>query len=335
MSLADNFKRHLIIGEQVAALPRVEMMPYNEATVSRWRSEGLPESIQTLAEFHDYFGLNRLDFFFVWPDIDGAGCRERIATAEDFHAVKRSLYDLRKIRVRMDDYRRALDSIVAADGIMWIPLHGFFWHPRDLFGVAEHLMMFYDEPELMHDINKTLLEFNIGVVRMIYETGVPAIICVSEDMAYKSGSMISKEMFDEFIAPYHKELLAELKKEFCVAALDSDGEISDVTRWFSEIGYDCINPLERQTGMDLIKLRADNPDIAFLGGYNKLVMSKGPDAIQAEFESLKPLFGKEKFIPAVDHQTPPEVSLENYRHYLKASEVFFKEMGVSPNEVYM
>jgi hypothetical protein len=30
--------------------------------------------------------------------------------------------------------------------------------------------------------------------------------------------------------------------------------------------------------------------------------------------------------PAVDHQTPPDVSLENYRHYIKASELFFDEM---------
>ena len=330
MTLADNFKNYLINGQSVDALPRLEMMPYNEATVARWRAEGLPDSVQTLAQFHDYFGLTRLDFFFVWPDVDGAGCREKITSPAEFYAVKEQLYDLEKVRRRMNDYRRALDEINSVDGIMWIPLHGFFWHPRDLFGVAEHMMMFYDEPELMHDINKTLLEFNIGAMEIIYETGVPSIVCVSEDMAYRSGSMISKDMFDMFMMPYHQTLLAEIKKEFCVAALDSDGEISDVTRWFSDVGYDCINPLERQTGMDLMTLRENNPDIAFLGGYNKLVMSKGPAAIDAEFESLIPLFEKGKFIPAMDHQTPPEASLENYRHYLKASEEFFRKMKVSP-----
>ena len=58
--LSDNFRRYLISGEAVDALPRLEMMPYNEATVARWRAEGLPDSVQTQAEFHDYFGLNRL-----------------------------------------------------------------------------------------------------------------------------------------------------------------------------------------------------------------------------------------------------------------------------------
>ena len=329
MSLDLNFKKYLIQGEAVDALPRLEMMPYNEATVARWREEGLPESVQTQNDFHEYFGLTPLDFFFAFPDIDGTACREKIETAEDFAAVKAAVYDLEKVKARLGEYQAMLDRMHDKDGILWVPLHGFFWHPRDLFGVAEHLMMFYDEPELMHEINQATLEFNIGVVRMLNELGTPSIICVSEDMAYKSGSMISKEMFDEFMAPYHREMLAEIQKTGAVAALDSDGEIVDVTRWFADIGYDCINPMERQTDMDLMKLREDNPDIAFLGGYNKIEMSKGPEAIKAEFESLKPLFAKGKFIPSVDHQTPPEVSLENYRHYIKASERFFAKLGGS------
>jgi len=329
MSLADKFKLYMIKNEKVDTLPRLEIMPYNEATIERWRNEGLPNTVKTQAEFHDYFGLSRLDFFFIWPDIDNVGCRGKISTSENFASVKSSLYDLEKVRVRMHDYRQTLDIIEEANGIMWIPLHGYFWHPRDLFGVAEHLMMFYDNPVLMQDINKSLLEFNIGVVNIIYEVGIPTIICVSEDLAYKNGAMISKELFDEFIAPYHQELLKEIKKEFCIAALDSDGDITNVTCWFAELGYDCINPIERQTGMDLIALREKNPNIAFLGGYNKLVMSKGPEAIHSEFESLKSVFLKGKFVPAVDHQTPPEVSLDNYRHYLNASEKFFSEMGVA------
>jgi uroporphyrinogen-III decarboxylase len=331
--LSDNFKRYLISGEKVEALPRLEMMPYNDATVARWREEGLPDSVRTQAEFHDYFGLNRLEFFFVFPDIDGPGCREKIEAPKDFAVVREQIYDLEKVRSRMEEYSRLLESVEADDGILWIPLHGFFWHPRELFGVAEHFMMFYDEPELMHEINQALLEFNLGVVRMIYETGIPSIICVSEDMAYKSGSMISKAMFDEFMAPYHKVLSEEIRRENCVAALDTDGEVTDVTPWFVETGYQCINPMERQTEMDLMRLREDNPEIAFMGGYNKLVMSKGPDAIDAEWASLEPLFAEGKFLPAVDHQTPPEVSLKNYHHYLEAARSFFSrrlETEVNP-----
>ena len=39
--------------------------------------------------------------------------------------------------------------------------------------------------------------------------------------------------------------------------------------------------------------------------------------MRAEFERLVPLMKTGGFIPSVDHQTPPGVSLEHYRTYLR------------------
>jgi hypothetical protein len=39
--------------------------------------------------------------------------------------------------------------------------------------------------------------------------------------------------------------------------------------------------------------------------------------MRAEFERLTPLMKRGGFIPSVDHQTPPGVSLEQYRLFLK------------------
>jgi uroporphyrinogen-III decarboxylase len=54
-----------------------------------------------------------------------------------------------------------------------------------------------------------------------------------------------------------------------------------------------------------------------IGHFDKLVMNKGEEAIRAEFERLLPLMKGGGFIPSVDHQTPPEVSMNQYRVYLK------------------
>ena len=40
-------------------------------------------------------------------------------------------------------------------------------------------------------------------------------------------------------------------------------------------------------------------------------------AMRKEFERLLPVMRQGGFVPSVDHQTPPGVSLENYRIYLK------------------
>ena len=54
-----------------------------------------------------------------------------------------------------------------------------------------------------------------------------------------------------------------------------------------------------------------------IGHYDKMIMDGGEPAMRAEFERIAPIIKAGGFIPSVDHQTPPNVSLENYRIYLK------------------
>lgn len=54
-----------------------------------------------------------------------------------------------------------------------------------------------------------------------------------------------------------------------------------------------------------------------LGGYDKMVMPLGEAAMRAEFERLLPAMQSGGYIPSVDHQTPPGVSLDNYRIYIR------------------
>jgi len=46
-------------------------------------------------------------------------------------------------------------------------------------------------------------------------------------------------------------------------------------------------------------------------------MSEGEQAMRKEFERIVPLMKSRGYIPSVDHQTPPGVSLEQYRSYLR------------------
>jgi hypothetical protein len=48
-----------------------------------------------------------------------------------------------------------------------------------------------------------------------------------------------------------------------------------------------------------------------------MTMNRGEAALRAEFERLVPLMKTGGFIPSVDHQTPPGVSLEEYSVYLR------------------
>ena len=82
-------------------------------------------------------------------------------------------------------------------------------------------------------------------------------------------------------------------------------------------GVHGVLPLERQAGVDGMQLRETFPTLCMVGHYNKMVMNQGEDAIRQEFERLVPLMKTGRFIPSVDHQTPPGVSLDQYRTYLR------------------
>ena len=80
-----------------------------------------------------------------------------------------------------------------------------------------------------------------------------------------------------------------------------------------------FHPVERLigAGVDGMAIRQQFPELLMVGHYNKMVMPDGEQAMRAEFERLLPLIKTGGFIPSVDHQTPPGVSLDNYRIYLR------------------
>ena len=85
--------------------------------------------------------------------------------------------------------------------------------------------------------------------------------------------------------------------------------------WFDSVGVRGFLPLERQAGVDINRLRDDQPAMGFIGHFDKMVMPHGEAAIRAEFERLLPAMKRGGFIPSVDHQTPPGVSLDEYLIY--------------------
>jgi len=102
-----------------------------------------------------------------------------------------------------------------------------------------------------------------------------------------------------------------------VTIVDTDGDVTLLVPWLLDNGIEGALPLERQAGVDGMALRKQFPDLVMVGHYNKMVMTDGEEAMRTEFERLVPLMKTGGFIPSVDHQTPPSVSLDNYRIFLK------------------
>ena len=310
--------------EPVDRYPRIEWAGYWGLTTDRWLEEGLDASVQGAEQIREHLGLDPYTQFWMAPGSaetpkpthHGSGILKNEA---DYEAIHHTLYggpDFQKER-----FQRVRAENAAGERVVWISFNGFFWNPRTLFGIEGHLFSFYDQPELYHRMNRDLLDFNLRMLDGFCEqVCVPQFMTFAEDMSYNHGPMLSKELFDEFLAPYYKPLCAELKRRGIRVLVDSDGDVEPLIPWLKEVGVEGILPLERMAGVDVANIRKDHPEWLMIGAYDKLVMKNGEAAMQAEFDRLSPTMRGGGFIPSVDHQTPPDVSFENYGIYLKLLE---------------
>ncbi len=208
------------------------------------------------------------------------------------------------------------------EAVVWATIEGFFWFPRTLMGFEQMVYACEDEPELLHLTNQDLFDFNFRLLEKMLPVCVLTFMTIAEDMSYMSGPMISKNTFDEFAAPYYRKLILRLQEHNIPLIMDTDGDVTMLVPWLQELGVRGVLPLERQAGVDGMKLQQKYPDFFFVGHFEKMTMNRGEQAMRAEFERLVPLMKSGGFISGVDHQTPPGVSLEQYRCNLRLLEKY-------------
>ena len=200
---------------------------------------------------------------------------------------------------------------------IWVTLEGFFWVPRTLFGIENHLYSFYDYPELYAEMCETYSDWLIELFRYVFSRFKFDFMSFAEDMSYNQGPMISKDCFDEFLAPFYRKVIPVIHEYGIPVFIDSDGDITQAVDWYAEVGADGMFPLERKAGVDVSLYLDKQPQMAFIGHFDKMCMKDGPEAMRREFERILPSMKRGKVIVSVDHQTPPDVSIENYKEYVK------------------
>jgi hypothetical protein len=106
----------------------------------------------------------------------------------------------------------------------------------------------------------------------------PGFMTFAEDMSYNHGPMLSKALYDEFMAPCYRRIVPLLRARGILPLVDSDGDIAEPAGWFEEVGLGGVLPLERQAGVDIGVLRRRYPRLCFVGHYDKMHMDQGETA---------------------------------------------------------
>jgi hypothetical protein len=301
--------------------PAIEWAPWWHLTVERWRGEGLPPEADTTEKIQDFFGLDKcLQTHGSYrtaatpsPAGEGLGIME---SEEDWERVKMTLFPPVETVVSEETFLWLERTRLRGDTLHFFTMEGFFWYPRTMFGIENHLFSFYDHPELYKEMCQTYAGWLAELFEFVFSRFKFDFMSFAEDMSYNLGPMISRETFEEFLAPFYRRVIPVIHRYGIPVFIDSDGDITAAVDWYASVGADGMFPLERRAGVDVSAYLDKQPQMAFIGHFDKMCMKNGKEAMRREFERILPSMKRGKVIVSVDHQTPPDVPLAYYRDYV-------------------
>ncbi len=247
--------------------------------------EGLPDPNKTFYDMDDTEKLKMLEALFVVHekyDIDGMtalefGHEERISKDEvrdawgvvyqlnpyglpvaNYHPVKEKsdLAGFTPPIPKQDNLlllTAARQRFEQSKAIFWM-MRGTFVLSWRLVGMENLMLKMFDDPGFVHDIARITFEYNVQMLDLLVASGLDVLI-IEDDIADKNFPLISPDQFKEFINPYNRKLVAMAHEKGLKVIRHSDGNLWPLLDILLETGYDGLNPLEPQAGMDLKKLK--------------------------------------------------------------------------------
>jgi len=189
---------------------------------------------------------------------------------------------------------------------------------RNLMGVKNISIAFYRDPDWIAEMMDTLTDLWIKIIRRALRAVKVDFATWWEDMCYSKGPLLSVHHFEEFMVPRYKKV-TDVLKEYGVDIniLDCDGDITLLVPGWLKAGINCMLPLEARYHNPYELREKFGEKLLLMGGVSKFTIIEGGAAIDNELKRLDLLLQQGGFVPMVDHCVPPDISLENYRYYLK------------------
>lgn len=146
-----------------------------------------------------------------------------------------------------------------------------------------------------------------------------------EDICFKNGPIVTVNFFRDVVAPRYKRISKRLHAHgIDLWYIDCDGDVRKILPHFLDSGVNCLFPFEVNGCAHPAELLNEyGRELRIMGGFDKIQMGYGKEAIKAYMESLAPLVERGGYIPFCDHRCPPNVAEEDYLYYLDLKEEMF------------
>ncbi len=339
--------------EEVDALPFRHAYGLMPGVLADWRAQGLPASVETEKDIYEHFGfptrpkplpvnigfdppfeprvIEETDEYRIAVDWMGRTTKviwesSTLPVAIDNPVKDAATWEDYKRRLQFTPERIGADlEQVAAENVAAglansIGALGAFWFPRDLMGDESLCVAYYEQPELVRDILDTWFDLVEQCLSAVLDRVQLDTVHFGEDMAYKTSSMVSKPLFDEFVRPYYQRIHSLIQERRVPAfSVDSDGCLNELAGWFQQCGVNLIGPNEVQAGNDILAYREQlGRTMAYDGGLEKQTLTQGRDAIDEMLQRTIPPMRESGggWIVCLDHRVVRGTPLADFQYYV-------------------
>jgi uroporphyrinogen decarboxylase len=147
----------------------------------------------------------------------------------------------------------AKDRFKGKVALFWL-MRGVFVRSWRLVGMENLMVNFITDPEFVHRTAEMVTQYNLRQLDMLVEAGLDVLV-VEDDIANTNALMVSPKHFKEFINPYNKMLVDRAHERGLKVVRHSDGNLWSIMDTLLATGYDGLNPLEPQAGMQLKRVK--------------------------------------------------------------------------------
>ncbi len=189
------------------------------------------------------------------------------------------------------------------------------------FGMNHFVRQMFKNRPLIESVFEVITDFTINCFMGYMDAGAEVFI-ESEDLAYKTGPMMSPKQFDEFLVPCYKRLTEAVHERGGKIILHSDGNITPLLDSIVESGFDGLHSLEPTAGVDLkfVKKKVGKK-LCLLGNIDVgAILTHGTksDVYKAVKTAIKSAAPGGGFILSASNMIK-SVKIENLKHMVEAT----------------
>ncbi len=179
-----------------------------------------------------------------------------------------------------DDTRMMIEHIRSLSGDeFFLSLHGDATYGLPDGGhMMDFVMSLADKPEEMKDRAQANVDNALKRGERLKGWGTLDGFCLCADYCFNTAPFLSPAMFDEFVTPYLKQLIAGYREMGFYVIKHTDGNIMPILDSLVECNPHALHSIDPQGGVDLAEVkRLVGDKVALIGNVNSGLLQTGTD----------------------------------------------------------